>query len=1062
MKRLIIIGCVNICIASYAQLPTQGVELSKAIPPSPNSASLGKYGDVPVSNYSGVPNISIPLYEIKTGQITLPISLSYHAGGIKVEERASSAGLGWSLNAGGVITRTIRGLADDDPLNSGWLSPDKFVTRVLANTEGAQFNNTVKDGIARGVIDGEPDIYYYNFGSYSGKFVMDQDGNCYTIPLEKIKISFQRSSDMKINRWTFITPDGNTYIFGESGTTNGIENVRTYHCSGTPYTDAITAWYIVKIDDVYNNEITFDYDHHNYNIVNKAVASRYNFYETDNTNLDLAPPGSTDCINTSHYLAAPVLAHIYFSGGSVSIVNGTVRTDLPGTYSTDMISVAGTAGIIKRYELVHSYYSGRLMLDKVLEKGYTDQSTTVPDKEYSFAYNRNVALPSVDSYAQDYWGFANGATGNISLVPASSYIAVTGANIPLDGADRNPNELYAKAGLLTQITYPTGGSTEFEYEINKYYDNTTGNNISCGGVRIKKITDNDNISAAGTKIRVFKYFSDEANTMSSGAIVTVPNYQYLLGEQRIKYLDQDHNNYTVGIVTFLVRSAEGNYPLATTQGSPCGYSKVTVLEGENGENGKTEYYYVNPDSQHDTEQNEFPFPSSCSYEWKRGVLTQEYVYKKNSGNTYTRIKEINNTYNAIDSKLIEGIKVGYNPNPAVYGSQYGIQFGWMKDKTFNTASDFSYLASSETKIFDQGNQGLFSSSVTNYEYDNTCYLPSKITTIDSKGENISTYIKYSTDFDERTPCMYVGHSGPPADSYYWFYNPELNAVHKIVEVEKTITSSLLPNTAERILYNQVNIYKGLNLHHVYSLDMDMPVSPQDYSLAFIGNTCVNANDTLKASLKAEFTFYDSKGNLLEQRKANNIYQSYIWDYNKTYAVAVVVNSSYEDIGYCGFEADGTGNLNFNSAGIINDNSAPAGKKVYDLQTAAITRSLDAQKIYTISLWSKNATPTVNGSPPLRTGEAINNWTYFEFQVANVSSLNIYGSCLVDEVKVYPKNAQMTSYTYDPLIGVTSQSDMNGKITYYEYDQWGRLKLVRNNDRDVVKVFDYRIQSGTDQ
>ena len=55
---------------------------------------------------------------------------------------------------------------------------------------------------------------------------------------------------------------------------------------------------------------------------------------------------------------------------------------------------------------------------------------------------------------------------------------------------------------------------------------------------------------------------------------------------------------------------------------------------------------------------------------------------------------------------------------------------------------------------------------------------------------------------------------------------------------------------------------------------------------------------------------------------------------------------------------------------------------------------------------------------------------------------------------------MTSYTYDPLVGVTSQSDINGKITYYEYDPWGRLKLIRNKDRDVVKVFDYRIKAGT--
>src|SRR5882724_12246390 len=86
--------------------------LTTPTPASPNAASLGKYGEVPVSLSTGVPNINIPLYEVKTGNISLPISIDYHAGGIKVEERASWVGLGWSLNAGGVITRVCRGTPD--------------------------------------------------------------------------------------------------------------------------------------------------------------------------------------------------------------------------------------------------------------------------------------------------------------------------------------------------------------------------------------------------------------------------------------------------------------------------------------------------------------------------------------------------------------------------------------------------------------------------------------------------------------------------------------------------------------------------------------------------------------------------------------------------------------------------------------------------------------------------------------------------------------------------------------------------------------------------------------
>ncbi|GAB4494716.1 MAG: hypothetical protein OHK0019_21870 [Saprospiraceae bacterium] len=82
-------------------------------PIPPNPASLGKYGDIPVSHYTGVPDISIPIYTFTEGNISLPITLSYHASGIRLEEVASWVGLGWALNAGGVITRSIQHSPDE-------------------------------------------------------------------------------------------------------------------------------------------------------------------------------------------------------------------------------------------------------------------------------------------------------------------------------------------------------------------------------------------------------------------------------------------------------------------------------------------------------------------------------------------------------------------------------------------------------------------------------------------------------------------------------------------------------------------------------------------------------------------------------------------------------------------------------------------------------------------------------------------------------------------------------------------------------------------------------------
>lgn len=102
-------------VAIFIGVNLSAQELPIIIPPSPNASSLGKYLETPVSYATGIPSISVPLYEIREGNISLPINLSYHAGGIKVEEVASWVGLGWDLNAGGVIYRTMQGLPDDSP-----------------------------------------------------------------------------------------------------------------------------------------------------------------------------------------------------------------------------------------------------------------------------------------------------------------------------------------------------------------------------------------------------------------------------------------------------------------------------------------------------------------------------------------------------------------------------------------------------------------------------------------------------------------------------------------------------------------------------------------------------------------------------------------------------------------------------------------------------------------------------------------------------------------------------------------------------------------------------------
>ncbi len=54
-------------------------------------------------------------------------------------------------------------------------------------------------------------------------------------------------------------------------------------------------------------------------------------------------------------------------------------------------------------------------------------------------------------------------------------------------------------------------------------------------------------------------------------------------------------------------------------------------------------------------------------------------------------------------------------------------------------------------------------------------------------------------------------------------------------------------------------------------------------------------------------------------------------------------------------------------------------------------------------------------------------------------------------------ASVSSFIYEPLIGVKKETDLNGMNSFYEYDMFGRLSIVRDNDRNVVKRICYDLQ-----
>jgi hypothetical protein len=455
--------------------------LEKIIPASPTAAALAKYGDIPVNYYSGSPSISVPLFNISSGKLGLPVNLSYQFNGLRTEEIASWVGLGWSLNAGGAITRSVRGLPDE--FGNGYMHPISMTVQYMIDhpTEPLVIENLKNAG--KGLYDTEPDLFFYNFNGYSGKFYYSQETQKFhTLPKENLSVSYTGDG------FFITTPDGNKYRFDVKELTS-----TTQSCDGnlvSPATPITSSWFLSTVKNSNETEvITYEYSDGSYSFDHLNTVTKY-FLTQQHGNSFIMPPGFPDsyCTQNSGVLAKR-LSRINFRNGYLTFTTSAAdRCDLPGDKALQKIELFDNSGnFIKRYVFDFGYFgdpsisasgcttinpnhlSLRLKLKSIQEEGVNTSSRINP---YIFEYDENSYFPSRLSYAQDYWGYNNGAVSNTSLIPPTSYNSPNGP-IYFPGANRLPNFNAVRAGSIKKIIYPTKGSTNFVFENNEIYDPQT-------------------------------------------------------------------------------------------------------------------------------------------------------------------------------------------------------------------------------------------------------------------------------------------------------------------------------------------------------------------------------------------------------------------------------------------------------------------------------------------------------------------------------------------------------------------------------------------------------------
>lgn len=283
MKRIILLILCALCAI------TEGLRAQSPLPsmPSPTASNLGLYGEVPVSEFTGTPNISISLYELKTKSFTVPVALSYHASGIRPELHPGPTGLGWTLLSGGAITREVRGLPDENDckglmgtvgygylLNkNGWLARSDWKPSSGLTSE-ERYNRYFSPFR----YDLEADEFSFNFFGISGKFYFDQKGSIRVQSDRPLTVSFVPNNylemweldfdDKGVSRHRsfreFVITDewGNRYYFGGKDAVE-ISDPISYGPEGVSTKDnmSVTSWFITKAESADGLDvISFEYE----------------------------------------------------------------------------------------------------------------------------------------------------------------------------------------------------------------------------------------------------------------------------------------------------------------------------------------------------------------------------------------------------------------------------------------------------------------------------------------------------------------------------------------------------------------------------------------------------------------------------------------------------------------------------------------------------------------------------------------------------------------------------------------------------------------------------------
>lgn len=1023
----------------------QDEQLIPSVPLTPEVAEFTRFLEFPISLYSGSIDITIPIYSIEVDKVNISLELKYNSTGVKVEEEASWVGLGWSLfTGGGVISRQVRGRADESEygwrIADYWMPPypsdfcGSYETYYHQNTYVIQTHgngdfvgcNYYEAGYSvyfqnpDNTYDFEPDIYSYSFNGYSGTFSFDINGNLikheYT-PIEINRLIIDDSDPEEVY-WQIIDLSGNIFEFSTSQSTS----VYTRATNLNKMEAYVTSWFLNKITTSNGHTINFKYSRSSSTITIPSFSETYdclNYSEISRSyNYSTYYPEHLSEINTS-------------DGNTIKFYKSN-RRDIENGKKLDSIHVYNIQDdLVKNFRFDYDYFIApssvyELSITSIEDyigyfthRGYTQQqakdTTNVRNRYrlklngfcevnnsnsekigHSFDYHP-VPLPSKTSFSVDYWGYFNGASNTTKIPTYINYVDYFTAfgHYYLDDF-----VVRLKANRHANANY--GKACLLEGII---YPTGGSMQIDYEPHQITNYSELEPYDAGGNPITIGEGGGYRVKSMIKSDPVSGKtirrNYHYYNGillhipkfvKQNISYAK---NAYIVEEYSTLWVSAYSNSLSSNViSNSKVGYSKVEeeVTDGASISN-LTEYTYYN--------DSEVTFKDISHFGGK--FLPSVPIYE--NGLLKTKIEK--------DEIGEEVHKITYNYSFTEQCQNFGLKISYYR--TYQAANEFGVNLYHFSFYKLKGQRSLLNSveeiidgvtNLTSYSYnDNNLY--STVTTKDSKGQTFINNILYPDDYNSVTSGF----------------------------IDEMKTANILNRPIEQYTILGDKITKGIITEYGTGSELGLPIRkyklitdeplqqnapfhPSNYN----GYFSINNSYYLP---ELNYDAYDG-GKLLQYHKSNDINVSYLWGYNNTLLVAKVENAASDQILYESFESS------FYSS--YHSSNSKTGKYSY---ANAFRVELPSPGVYILTYWEKE-----NG----------NDWQFRKQRVSATTSIG--GNCLIDEVRLYPKDALMTTYTYDPLIGVTSITDSKDMTTHYEYDVFHRLKTIRDANGKILESYDY--------